>query len=133
MKRLALILCLAAVSPLQAGLKDERELLKNDPAKAATNLAERLADHPSDPWLMYNAGVAAYAAGDYAKADALWQQLSTTEMPDPLRGQVWLQIGNVSYRIVQPQFEQRAICVASPRPPRAPGRAQARHAPAAGR
>ena len=37
------------------------------------------------------------------------------------------------YRIAQPQFEQRAICVASPRPPRAPGRAQARHAPAAGR
>jgi tetratricopeptide (TPR) repeat protein len=106
MKRLALVLCITAVSPLCAGLQDERELLKTDPGKAAVRLSERLANRPDDPWLLYNAAVASYAAKDYAKADELWQHLTTTQVPEALRPQVWLQIGNVSYRIVQPQIEK---------------------------
>ena len=64
-----------------------------------------LATKPDDPWLIYNAAVAAYAAQDYARADEEWQRLAALPLPDDLREQVWLQIGNVSYRLVQPQIE----------------------------
>jgi hypothetical protein len=57
MKRIALLLCLSAASPLRAGLQDVRELLKSDPGKAAARLSERLASRPDDPWLIYNAAV----------------------------------------------------------------------------
>ena len=88
-----------------AGLEAERALLQRDPAQAAAQFQQQLAQKPNDPYLQYNAGVAAYAAKDYAKADELWQQLATMQMPEELRDQVWLQIGNVSYRLVQPQIE----------------------------
>jgi tetratricopeptide (TPR) repeat protein len=104
MKTTILALSLLA-APAWAGLEAERTLLQQDPAKAAEQLAEQLAQKPGDPWLLYNAGVAAYAAKDFAKADDLWQQLASTQMPDGLREQAWLQIGNVSYRLVQPQIE----------------------------
>ncbi len=106
MIRRALFLCLVAAVPAWGGFDEERELLKRNAAEAAKRLAERLANHPDDPWLLYNAGVAAYAAKDYAKADEAWQQLSTLEVPDALRAQVWLHLGNVSYRIVQPHIEK---------------------------
>jgi hypothetical protein len=64
-----------------------------------------LATKPDDPWLIYNAAVAAYAAHDYARADEDWQRLAALPLPEDLREQVWLQIGNVSYRLVQPQIE----------------------------
>jgi tetratricopeptide (TPR) repeat protein len=89
-----------------AGLESERALLQQDPAKAAALLQERLSQKADDPWLLYNAGVAAYAAKDFARADELWQQLAATQMPDALREQTWLQIGNVSYRLVQGQIEK---------------------------
>src|SRR5215204_5977760 len=105
--KVALLCALPAlVLPVSAALETERDLLKRDPAGAAARLTQRLAEKPDDPWLTYNAAVAAYAAKDYARADELWQQLAATEVPDPLRAQVWLQIGNVSYRIVQPQIEK---------------------------
>ncbi len=93
-------------APAWAGLEQERTLLQQDPMKAAAQLAEQAAKNPNDPWLLYNAGVAAYAAKDFAKADGMWQQLAATQMPDALREQAWLQIGNVSYRLVQPQIEK---------------------------
>lgn len=80
-------------------------LLKENPAKAAAQFQEQLTKAPGDPWLIYNTAVAAYAASDYAKADELWQQLAAMDIPDELRDKVWLQIGNVSYRLVQPQLE----------------------------
>lgn len=104
MKTTLLALSLLA-APAWAGLEQERALLQQDPAKAAAQLAEQLAQKPGDPWLLYNAGVAAYAAKDFAKADKVWQELAATQMPDALREQAWLQIGNVSYRLVQPQIE----------------------------
>ena len=105
MKTTILALSLLA-APAWAGLEQERTLLQQDPAKAAAQLAEQLTQKPGDPWLLYNAGVAAYAAKDYARADEMWQQLAATQMPDALREQAWLQIGNVSYRLVQPQIEK---------------------------
>ena len=105
MKATILALSLLA-APAWAGLEAERTLLQQDPAKAAAQLAEQLAQRPGDPWLLYNAGVAAYAAKDYAKADEMWQLLAAAQMPDALREQTWLQIGNVSYRLVQPQIEK---------------------------
>jgi tetratricopeptide (TPR) repeat protein len=108
MKTPAFTLCLLAAvsSPAWAGLEAERELLKQDPAKVATQLQQQLAQKPSDPWLLYNVAVASYAAKDFAKADETWQQLAATQMPDSLREHVWFQIGNASYRMVQPQIEK---------------------------
>lgn len=91
----------------QAGLEAERALLQQDPAKVAAQFQQQLAQKPNDPYLQYNAGVAAYAAKDYAKADELWQQLAATPMPEELRDQVWMQIGNVSFRLVQGQIESQ--------------------------
>lgn len=105
MKARLLITFFAAVAPAVADLPFAEELLKKDPAGAAEYLRELLAKTPDDPWLLYNAGVAAYAAKDFAKADETWQQLASAALPDGLSEQVWLQIGNVSYRLVQPQIE----------------------------
>src|SRR5688572_23891619 len=88
-----------------AGLEQERELIQRDPGAAMTRLQEQLAQKPGDPYLIYNTGVAAYAAKDFAKADEMWQQLAATQMPEPLREHAWFQIGNVSYRLVQGQIE----------------------------
>lgn len=102
----SVLLLLTAAAPALAGLEQTRELLKQDPAKAAAELREQLAQKPEDPWLLYNAAVAAYAAKDFAKADEVWQRLAATQLPDALRQQVWMQIGNVSFRLVEPQIEK---------------------------
>ena len=95
----------AAAAPAFADVPFARELLKRDAVAAAEHVAQLLAKNPGDPWLLYDAGVAAYAAKDFAKADETWQQLAAAALPDELADQVWLQIGNVSYRLVQPQIE----------------------------
>ncbi len=100
-----LLLFLTVGVPAFADVRHARELLKQDAAKAAEHVQELLVQSPDDPWLLYNAGVTAYATKDFAKADEAWQQLASTQMPDGLREQVWTQIGNVSYRLVQSQIE----------------------------
>lgn len=104
MKPITFALALLPAASSFAALEQERELLRKDPAQAAKVLQERLAQTPGDAYLQYNAAVAAYAAKDFAKADELWQTLAATQMPDTLRDQVWMQIGNVSYRLVQDQI-----------------------------
>ena len=105
MKSHFLLACIAAAGPAFADVPFARALLKTDAAKAADYVRELLAKDPADPWLRYDAGVASYAAKDFAKADEAWQQLASTAMPDGLPEQVWTQIGNVSYRLVQPKIE----------------------------
>ncbi len=90
-----------------ASIEDERAELGRDPAALAAKLRERMAQQPQDVWLAYNAGVAAYAAKDFAKADELWAELASRELPDKLREQVWLQIGNVSYRVLDGRIEDQ--------------------------
>jgi tetratricopeptide (TPR) repeat protein len=104
MKSPILPLLLGLAAPALAGLEDARALLKSDPSKAAETLRAQLAARPEDPWLHYNAGVAAYAAKEFSKADETWQQLAAAPMPDALREHVWTQIGNVSYRLAEPQI-----------------------------
>ncbi|MES2707095.1 MAG: hypothetical protein V4726_10885 [Verrucomicrobiota bacterium] len=99
------LLLLAAALPASAALEHERALLQNDPAKAAAEFGRKAEDAPDDPWILYNAGVASYAAGDFAKADELWQKLAGLKMPEKLKDKAWFQIGNVSYRLVQKQIE----------------------------
>ncbi len=85
-----------------AELTSVRELLRDhQPAKAAEALNSMLEAKPADPWLVYDTGVAAYAAGDFAKADEIWEQLAGTALPKELMEHVWTQVGNVSYRLVQ--------------------------------
>ena len=105
MKVRLLLALIAATAPALADLPLARELLKRDAAAAAEHLGELLKKNPGDPWLLYDAGVAAYAAKDFAKADEAWQQLASEPLPDGLPEQVWLQIGNVSYRLAEPQIE----------------------------
>ena len=105
MKARFLLSLLAANASGFADVPLAQELLKKDAAKAGEHLAALLAKSPDDPWLLYDAGVAAYAAKDFAKADETWQQLAAVKLPDGLSEKVWTQIGNVSYRLVQPQIE----------------------------
>ena len=90
-----------------ATIEEQREELARDPAALASRMREQMAQQPQDVWLAYNAGVAAYAARDFSKADELWADLAGRELPDKLREQVWLQIGNVSYRILNGRFEEQ--------------------------
>lgn len=97
--------CLLAMNSSAAGLESLRALMKQDPAQAAATLHAKVAQKPDDPWQVYNAGVGSYAAGDYTKADETWQKLTGMDLPEALRDQTWLQIGNVSYRLAQPYVE----------------------------
>ena len=95
-------LALAAL-PAFADLREAKQLMKqNQPGKAGEVLKQLQTQQPSDPWLAYNAGVAAYAAKDYATADKIWQELAAKPLPNKLRDQVWTQIGNVSFRLGEP-------------------------------
>jgi hypothetical protein len=86
-----------------ADLHEAKELMKqNQPGKAGEMLRQLQAQQPTDPWLAYNAGVAAYAAKDYQQADKIWQELAARPLPNKLRDQVWTQIGNVSFRLGEP-------------------------------
>jgi tetratricopeptide (TPR) repeat protein len=99
-------------------LRQVRELMRqNQPAKARELLRDLLVKQPNDAWLVYDSGVAAYAAKDYAQADQLWQELAARELPPKLRDQVWVQLGNVAFRqgeqteaaaadLALPQYEQ---------------------------
>ena len=51
------------------------------------------------PWTLYNAGVEAYAARDYAGALDRWQELTLEPLPRALRQPVWFQIGNAQFRL----------------------------------
>jgi hypothetical protein len=99
------IALLATMLPAFADLREARQLLPRDAGAAAEHLRGLLATKPDDLWLMYNAAVAAYAAHDYQRADEEWQRLAALPLPEDLQEQVWLQIGNVSYRLVQPQID----------------------------
>lgn len=96
------VLLLSAV-PLFADLHEAKALMKqNQPGKAGEVLRQLQTQQPADPWLAYNAGVAAYAAKDYQQADKIWQELAAKPLPNKLRDQVWTQIGNVSFRLGEP-------------------------------
>lgn len=100
---------LLVATPAMAGLGEVRKLLKeNNAGKAAEVIAGLLVQKPDDPWLLYNAGVVAYAAKDYAKAEACWQQLASMELPEELRRQVWLQIGNASFRLAEASLKKQS-------------------------
>lgn len=95
-------LALAAL-PAFADLREAKELMKqNQPGKAGEIIKQLQTLQPADPWLVYNEGVAAYAAKDFQKADKIWQELAARPLPDKLRDQVWTQIGNVSFRLGEP-------------------------------
>ena len=94
---------LLSTTPLFADLHEAKELMKqNQPGKAGEVLRQLQTQQPADPWLAYNAGVAAYAAKNYATADKIWQELAAKPLPNKLRDQVWTQIGNASFRLGEP-------------------------------
>jgi hypothetical protein len=84
---------------LFADLREAREFLRlNQPEKAAAALHENPSKTKDDPWQAYNTAVIAYAARDYPRANEIWQELAARQLPPALRDQVWIQIGNVSFR-----------------------------------
>ena len=56
-------------------------------------------------WQTYNAGVQAYATGDYTNAFQKWQDLSISQVPRALRRPVWFQLGNAQFRMGEPLEE----------------------------
>ena len=103
MKPRIIALLLLSTVPLFADLREAKELMKqNQPGKAGEVLRQLQTEQPTDPWLAYNLGVAAYAAKDYPQADKIWQELAARPLPNKLRDQVWTQIGNVSFRLGEP-------------------------------
>jgi tetratricopeptide (TPR) repeat protein len=56
-------------------------------------------------WQAYNAGVQAYATGDYTNAFQKWQDLSIAQVPRALRRPVWFQLGNAQFRMGEPLEE----------------------------
>jgi tetratricopeptide (TPR) repeat protein len=57
---------------------------------------------PPEPWAAYNAGVAAYARGDFTNALQRWEDLSIRHLPQRLRVPVWFQLGNAQFRLGEP-------------------------------
>jgi len=129
---LAVMLLLPALPSFGTELGQARELMQqNQPAKAGELVRQLMTEKPSDPWLAYDAGVAAYAAKDYQQADKIWQELAARELPPKLRDKVWTQVGNVSFRfgeqtettaadLALPQYEQsreayRVVLAARPK------------------
>ena len=103
MKTQIIAALLLSTTPLFADLQEAKELMKqNQPGKAGEVLRQLQTQQPADPWLAYNAGVAAYAAKDYPQADKIWQELAARPLPNKLRDQVWTQIGNASFRLGEP-------------------------------
>src|SRR5258708_6960853 len=99
MRLSAFAVLVLSVLPAWAELRDARELMRQkEPAKAGAVIQQMLQAAPNDPWLTYNAGVAAYAVKDYDKADQIWEELAATPLPEKLQDKVWTQIGNVSFR-----------------------------------
>ncbi len=59
-------------------------------------------EEATTPWLKYNAGVEAYAKGDYTNAFQAWQDLTLQPLPKSLKRPVWFQLGNVQFREGEP-------------------------------
>ena len=102
---LAATMLLSVWTPLQQFGDARRWMEEGKPQRATEELEKMAALQPGDPWIIYNLGVAAYAAKDYRKADELWQKLAGMQLPQDLRDQVWFQIGNASYRIAEPAMK----------------------------
>ncbi|MDB6030176.1 MAG: Tetratricopeptide repeat protein [Verrucomicrobiales bacterium] len=97
------ILLLVAL-PAWAEIHTAREAMKQQqPAKAGEVISAMLKEKPEDLWLQYDAGVVAYAQKDYDKAEKIWQELASKPLPPKLQDQVWMQIGNVSFRLGEAQ------------------------------
>lgn len=100
MKSQIFIVLLLSVAAVMGDLKLAKELMKlNQPVKAGEVLRQLHVMRPTDPWVAYNSAVASYAAKEYLAADIIWQGLAATPLPNKLRDQVWIQVGNVSFRL----------------------------------
>jgi tetratricopeptide (TPR) repeat protein len=90
--------------PAWAEMRDAKQAMKQQqPAKAGEAISAMLEKKPDDLWLQYDAGVVAYAQKDYARADKIWQELAARPLPPKLQDKVWMQIGNVSFRMGEAQ------------------------------
>ena len=99
MRRVILLAFLVSLTSVLADVRQARKFLReNQPDKAEESLRQNVKSNPDDPWLAYNSAVIAYASKNFEKADKIWQDLAARPLPPKLRDQVWIQIGNVSYR-----------------------------------
>ena len=104
----ALLISVFAFVPVISGrsmqtLDDALKLMdENRPQEAAGVLRKLAEKNPSDPWILYNLGVAEYAAKNFDAADRIWEELAASTLPKKLQTRVWTQIGNVSFRKGEP-------------------------------
>jgi tetratricopeptide (TPR) repeat protein len=95
---LAATLASPAAEPLPQVRDARKHLEQKQPAQATAVLEQIAARQPNDPYIAYDLGVVAFAAGKYDEADRIWQELAARQLPDKLRDNVWQQVGNVSFR-----------------------------------
>lgn len=69
-------------------------------------------ENSTSPWDRYNVGIEAYAAGEFVRAEAAWQDLALESLPRTLRRPVWFQLGNARFRLgegLEPTAPEEAV------------------------
>ncbi len=96
----ALGLLLLAPAALATPADARRAMDQNEFNRALRLYEELLKDNPKDPRLHYNAGAAAYGAGDFEKARNRFNStLASPEAPLPLQQQAFYNLGNTMFRL----------------------------------
>jgi hypothetical protein len=75
----------------------EKKLDSGDAAGAMALLKEPLMEFPEDPYLLYNYGITAYAAGELKLAEASWNSVALLN-ESMLTDRTFFQLGNVLFR-----------------------------------
>ncbi len=96
----ALGLLLVAPAALATPADARRAMNQNEFSRALRLYEELLEEKPKDPRLHYNAGAAAYSAGDFGKAqDHFNATIASPEAPLPLQQQAFYNLGNTMFRL----------------------------------
>jgi Ca-activated chloride channel homolog len=96
------LLCIGSIASTQAASPQsaEQAYKKGDFAKAKQEYADTAAQQPGNAPLHFNAGSAAYKAGDYAQATTGFQQSLNTDQV-ALQHDAYYNLGNTQYRVGQ--------------------------------
>lgn len=94
---IALIVLGATVVEASSPKEIDRMMAEGDAESVQRLLREDLLRSPSDPYLLYNYGMASYVAGDDKTAETSWSQLAR-EVDSGFAGAAQFQLGNLAFR-----------------------------------